>query len=138
MLGWSEVRELDGGPLWFESHTLTHPNLIGLSAGDSWREIAESRRRLSAELGRPILCLAYPAGAASKRERRFAHEAGYRYGVTCKPGVNHATDDLLCLRRTAVERHDRLIDFRAKLEGAHDQPLPGQGLYRRLRGLAAD
>jgi hypothetical protein len=38
---------------------------------------------------------------------------------------------LLC--RTAVELRDGLVDFRAKVAGAHDTPLPLRSAYRRLR-----
>jgi hypothetical protein len=37
------------------------------------------------------------------------------------------------LPRTAVQRHDSVGDFRAKLAGVHDKPPPGRALYRRLR-----
>jgi len=51
-----------------------------------------------------------------------------RYGYGANP---------FALPRTAVHRHDSVSDFRAKLAGLHDQPLPGRVLYQRLRYGAA-
>ena len=41
--------------------------------------------------------------------------------------------DALLLHRTAVELRDGLVDFAAKVAGAHDTPLPLRSAYRRLR-----
>ena len=71
---------------------------------------------------------AYPAGLFGDRERRLAEEAGYRFAVTVEPG----TTDPFALNRTAVERRDRMLDFRAKVAGGHDSPPPLRSLYRRL------
>jgi hypothetical protein len=53
--------------------------------------------------------------------------------VTCEPGVNLPGADLLTLRRRQIDPRDRRLDFRAKVGGGHDTPLPLRGLYRRLR-----
>jgi hypothetical protein len=37
------------------------------------------------------------------------------------------------LRRRQIDPRDRLLDFRAKVAGGHDTPLPLRGLYRRVR-----
>jgi hypothetical protein len=37
------------------------------------------------------------------------------------------------LRRRQVDARDRLVDFRAKIGGGHDTPLPLRAAYRRLR-----
>ena len=68
-----------------------------------------------------------------ERERRFVAEAGYRLAVSCEPGVNGLETDRLTLRRRQIDPRDRTIDFRAKLGGGHDTPLPLRGFYRRVR-----
>jgi hypothetical protein len=47
--------------------------------------------------------------------------------------VNRPGTDLLTLRRRQIDPRDRRLDFRAKVAGGHDTPLPLRGLYRRLR-----
>ena len=133
LLSWEEVRELDGGALSFEAHTVTHPNLLLLDDAASRREISQSKLDLEARLGRPVDAFCYPAGLFGERERTFVAEAGYRLAVSCEPGVNVPGADLLTLRRRQIDPRDRRLDFRAKVGGGHDTPLPLRGVYRRLR-----
>ena len=134
MLGWDEVVELDrGGTLRFEPHTVTHPNLLLLDDAASRYEIAQSKLDLEAMLARPAESFCYPAGLFGERERRFVAESGFRAAVSCEPGVNLPGGDPLRLRRRQIDPADRLLDFRAKVGGGHDTPLPLRGIYRRLR-----
>jgi peptidoglycan/xylan/chitin deacetylase (PgdA/CDA1 family) len=133
LLSWEEVRELDGGALSFEAHTVTHPNLLLLDDAASRHEITQSKLDLEAQLGRPVDAFCYPAGLFGERERTFVENAGYRVAVTCEPGVNVPGADLLTLHRRQIDPRDRRVDFRAKVGGGHDTPLPLRGVYRRFR-----
>jgi peptidoglycan/xylan/chitin deacetylase (PgdA/CDA1 family) len=134
MLAWDAVVELDrGGTLRFEPHTVTHPNLLLLDDEASLYEIMQSKRALEARLGRPAQSFCYPAGLFGERERRFVAESGFRAAVSCEPGVNLPGADPLTLRRRQIDPADRQLDFRAKVGGGHDTPLPLRGAYRRLR-----
>jgi peptidoglycan/xylan/chitin deacetylase (PgdA/CDA1 family) len=134
LLGWAEIAELDrGGILEFEAHSVTHPNLLAVDDRRAAAEIEESKLELEARLGRRVTALSYPAGLFGQRERRLAVEAGYRVAVSCEPGVNLPDTDRFALRRRQIDSRDRLFDFRAKVSGGHDTPLPLRGVYRRLR-----
>jgi peptidoglycan/xylan/chitin deacetylase (PgdA/CDA1 family) len=134
VLGWDDVVALDrGGTLRFEAHTVTHPSLLALDEEAARAEIRDSRTELEARLGREVSAFAYPAGLYGDRERRLVAEAGYRAAVSCEPGVNVPSTDRLALRRRQIDARDRLVDFRAKVGGGHDTPLPLRGLYRRRR-----
>jgi peptidoglycan/xylan/chitin deacetylase (PgdA/CDA1 family) len=134
VMNWEEIVELDrAGTLRFEAHTVTHPNLLLLSDEESRSEIAQSKVDLEARLERPVEAFCYPAGLFGDRERRFVAEAGYRLAVSCEPGVNGRDTDRLTLRRRQIDPRDRTLDFRAKLGGGHDTPLPLRGFYRRMR-----
>jgi peptidoglycan/xylan/chitin deacetylase (PgdA/CDA1 family) len=134
LLAWDQIVELDSaGTLCFEAHTVTHPNLLTLDDEMAREEIAGSKRALEARLGRPVAAFCYPAGLFGERERRLVAEAGFAIGVSCEPGVNVPGADLLALRRRQVDPRDSLLDFRAKVGGGHDEPLPLRNLYRRLR-----
>jgi peptidoglycan/xylan/chitin deacetylase (PgdA/CDA1 family) len=134
VLGWDEIAMLDsGGTLNFEAHSLTHPNLLRLSEEAARREIAESRTELQERLGRAITVFSYPSGLFSARERRLTIEAGFTAAVSCEVGANVATTDRFALRRIQIDHRDRMIDFRAKLGGGYDSPLPLRNAYRRLR-----
>jgi peptidoglycan/xylan/chitin deacetylase (PgdA/CDA1 family) len=134
LLDWDEVVELDrAGTFRFEAHTVTHPNLLLLDDASSRYEIAQSKLDLETRLGRPVEAFCYPAGLFGERERRFVAESGFRAAVSCEPGVNLPGQDLLTLRRRQIDPADRRLDFRAKVGGGHDTPLPLRGLYRRVR-----
>jgi peptidoglycan/xylan/chitin deacetylase (PgdA/CDA1 family) len=134
VLGWDDVVALDrGGTLRFEAHTVTHPSLLALDEAAARAEIRECRSELEARLGRDVSAFAYPAGLFGERERRLVAEAGYAAAVSCEPGVNLPGTDRFALRRRQIDARDGLLDFRAKVGGGHDTPLPLRGLYRRLR-----
>ena len=134
VLGWDEIVELDReGTLRFEAHSLTHPNLVAARDAAAWEEIMGSKTSLEAHLGRPVLAFSYPSGLFGLRERGLVATAGFRVAVSCEPGVNTNGTDRLALRRRQVDRRDNLLDFRAKVGGGHDSPLPLRGVYRRRR-----
>ena len=134
LLAWDEIVELDReGILRFEAHSLTHPNLLSLRDTAAREEIAGSKAALEARLSRPVLAFSYPSGLFGIRERGLVAAAGYRVAVSCEPGINVRGTDRLSLHRVQVDRRDGLLDFRAKVGGGHDTPLPLRGLYRRRR-----
>lgn len=134
LMGWETIRELDAeGVLRFEPHTVTHPNLLQLGDEDVRREIAESKRELEEQLGRPTNGFCYPAGLFGERERRAVAGAGVAWAASCEPGVNTPSTDRLALRRRQVDRRDTMLDFRAKVAGGHDTPPRLRAAYRRMR-----
>ena len=134
LLDWTEITDLDGAsPLRFGAHTLTHPNLVRLDDATAEREIAGSKSELEAHLGHAVDTFCYPAGLFGERERALVSAAGYRAAVSCEPGMNHPGIDRLALRRVQIDARDSLLDFRSKVGGGHDHPLPLRRIYRRAR-----
>lgn len=133
LLGWDEIRELQGADVVFEPHSLTHRKLTALDEETARREIEGSREVLEERLGRRPRAFCYPAGLAGPRERRLVAEAGLDVAVSCEPGPAVAEDDPQWVPRLGVGRYDRIADVRAKLRGAHDRPLPGRALYQAVR-----
>jgi peptidoglycan/xylan/chitin deacetylase (PgdA/CDA1 family) len=89
-MNWDDLRLLAANPLaTIGAHTLDHFNLRKLDETEARHEIAQSGRRISAELGRPVRHFAYPYGnkdAAGPREFRLAREAGYASAVVTRLG----------------------------------------------------
>jgi peptidoglycan/xylan/chitin deacetylase (PgdA/CDA1 family) len=134
VLGWQEIVELDRhGPLDFEAHTVTHPNLLALDEPTARHEIARSKSELEDRLGRAVTAFAYPTGLFADRERRLVRESGFSIAVSCEPGLNVRGTDAYALRRRQIDARDSLRDFEAKIGGGHDTPLPLRGAYRRVR-----
>lgn len=135
VLTWNELRSLDAtGELEIEAHSVTHRDLVRLADAEARAEIAASRDELERRLGHPVGGFSYPAGRYGERERRLVAEAGFTYAVTCDPGPNRAETNRYALRRIEVLGSDGLHDFRARLGGGHDAPMPLRDTYRRLRG----
>jgi peptidoglycan/xylan/chitin deacetylase (PgdA/CDA1 family) len=139
LLSWADVVRLDGAsPFRFEAHTITHPNLLTLASDEARQEIAGSKQVLEQRLGRRVEVFSYPAGLFSPRDRSLVEEAGYSLAVSCEPGSNKLETDRFALHRNQIDARDSLLDFRAKIGGGHDSPLPLRGLYRRMRFGAPD
>jgi peptidoglycan/xylan/chitin deacetylase (PgdA/CDA1 family) len=137
LAGWDELRAQErAGLVHFEPHTMTHPVLTAIPAEAARGEIAESKRAVESELGRPARIFCYPGGYYSPREVELVRECGFRAAVTCEFGANTAPFAHNELRRTIVERSDALWLFRARLAGATDAPPPGRRT-RRVERVAA-
>jgi peptidoglycan/xylan/chitin deacetylase (PgdA/CDA1 family) len=63
-------------------HTLHHHSLDMLTAAQLHAALRDGRERLEGLVGRPLMMLAYPHGAAGLREAKAAEEAGYALGFT--------------------------------------------------------
>ena len=89
-LTWDGLRDLARDPaVTIGAHTLSHPMLAKHDFAVAEREIAESRARIEAELGRPVRHLSYPVGdptSAGPREFELAKRLGFATAVTTRPG----------------------------------------------------
>jgi peptidoglycan/xylan/chitin deacetylase (PgdA/CDA1 family) len=88
---WDDIRAINRDSLTtIGAHTLNHYNLSRLEAGEAAREIIESGRRITEELGEPTHHFAYPYGnvdAATPREFAMCENAGYHSSVTTRLGT---------------------------------------------------
>lgn len=86
----AELRELAALPgVGIGAHTMTHPRLATLSAGEQRRELAEGRARLAELIGRRVDLLAYPFGKPGDLAPETPHlaaEAGYRAAFLSQAG----------------------------------------------------
>jgi len=90
-MSWDELKVFADDPLIsIGAHTITHCNLARQTAEIASHEMATSRMRIEDALQRPVVHLAYPYGdkvAAGAREFAMAHTAGFKTGVTTRPGM---------------------------------------------------
>jgi peptidoglycan/xylan/chitin deacetylase (PgdA/CDA1 family) len=133
LLSWDDVTLLDGAVLRFEAHTVTHPDLRALGDDEARAEISDSKHELEERLGRTVDVFCYPAGLYGARDVELVRAAGFRFACSCEPGVNTRETDPLQLRRIQIDTRDALVDLRAKIAGAHDEPPAARTLWRRLR-----
>ncbi len=121
-LSWDQVREMEAAGMEFGCHTVNHPILSMLDPESQEREIAESRARVDAELGRPTGLFAYPNGSERDYDshtleivRRLAFDAV----CTTTTGSNKPGCDLTQLRRIGVGP-DPVHVLEARLAGLFD------------------
>ncbi len=111
LMSWDTVRTLAAEGFQCGAHSITHPRLAGLPPERCRAELADGRRRLEDELGRPVLHLAYPFGSYDHAVQAMAAEAGYVTACSTRAGLSGPDDELLALRRVTVYGHDSLFDF---------------------------
>lgn len=117
-LSWDEVRSLAGGGVEFGAHTRTHPILSRVLDAEQLRdEIAGSKARIEAELGRAVAHFCYPNGRGvdiGAAAVDVVRGAGFRTAVTAEPGLNQAGADGFLLRRIGADPgHERMYFERA-------------------------
>jgi peptidoglycan/xylan/chitin deacetylase (PgdA/CDA1 family) len=134
---WDEIRQMSTDPLaTIGAHTLNHYNLKKLTEADARKEIAESGRRVSEEIDKPVHHFAYPYGnkdAAGPREFEICRGAGYDTAVVTRLGTLQEIhrEHLFALPRVMVSgRYQDERYIKALISG-----VPGR-LANGLRGLS--
>lgn len=109
-----EVRQLIAEGWELAAHTLTHPDLMSVSAAQLRREVAGSRVALRRMFHVPVNFFCYPAGRLDDRVVAAVQAAGYEGAVTTAYGLAQPTD-LFRLARVRVSRSDGVDGLAAKL-----------------------
>lgn len=116
---WDMVREMRDGGMTFGGHSVTHPILSRISVEQQDFEVGECRRRLLAELGKPIEAFSYPVGGGGSFNQITTDAVarnGYQWGFTYLGGYLTAGQfDRYALRRTAIETNIGSAMFRSLL-----------------------
>jgi peptidoglycan/xylan/chitin deacetylase (PgdA/CDA1 family) len=131
---WPKIKNLDLNKFEIGGHSMTHPHMDGIPAGDCLREMEGSRRVLEDALGHEVRHMAYPHGAYNRKVRDLAFESGYYTATTCEPAFAGLNDDMLSLPRINVGMEDSLFDFICKLYIAESLNILLKNNIWRLRG----
>lgn len=117
----SGLRELAAVPeASIGAHGAAHVALSECDDRQLREELHSSKLYLEETIGRDVLTMAYPYGAADRRVRDAVEAAGYRLAASSYAAVNDAGRDRLMLGRTEVLGGDSLRVFRQKLHGDWD------------------
>jgi peptidoglycan/xylan/chitin deacetylase (PgdA/CDA1 family) len=90
LLNWDELSDLPPG-ISMGAHTMTHPDLRGLSPQDCERELRGCQESMEQRLRRPVRWLAYPYGASSPQVRALA---GSHFDLAVGASLRFASDPL--------------------------------------------
>jgi peptidoglycan/xylan/chitin deacetylase (PgdA/CDA1 family) len=103
MLTWQQVREMQAGGHSFGCHTMTHPAVSRLDAGQYNYELLQSRELIEQRIGSPVSDFCFPFGyeADCGDIPDQLSQFGYRTSTTMISGINQPGADVFRLRRSA-------------------------------------
>jgi peptidoglycan/xylan/chitin deacetylase (PgdA/CDA1 family) len=109
LMSWDQVRALRSAGMDVQSHSHAHRVLQTISDEEVTADLRTSRSILEAQIDAPVFALAYPAGKPIEAHpglRRSVRRAGFRLGLTTKPGSIRLERSLdwLGIPRVTVER----------------------------------
>lgn len=113
-----ELAKLPGATI--GAHGASHVALTDCDDKALAAELAGSRSYLEDLLGVAVETMAYPYGAANRRVRDAAENAGYRLAACSFSNTNDDARDRMLLGRTEVLAGDSARVFRQKLHGDWD------------------
>jgi peptidoglycan/xylan/chitin deacetylase (PgdA/CDA1 family) len=99
LLSWTQLQMLQEKGWEIGSHAHEHRHLSRLPFDLQKQLLTVSKQTLEDKLGTPVYSFAYPYGDYNADSIRAVQEAGYRYGVTTKPGVNRSLEQPFTLMR---------------------------------------
>lgn len=115
------LRELAGLPgVEIGAHGANHIPLNQCDDSTLRNELLNSKHYLEDILGAEVRTLAYPYGAADRRVRDYALDAGYCLGACSFAGINQSNRDPMLLSRTEILSFDNKRVFAQKLHGNWD------------------
>ncbi|MEW6404074.1 MAG: polysaccharide deacetylase family protein [Chloroflexota bacterium] len=98
-----QIKEMAAAGWEVGSHSMTHKDLTHVDSDVLRWEVVDSREKLEAELGVPVLTFAYPYGFSSESALDYVHFAGYEAGMSLGPGHNQGKTNLYTLQRRDIK-----------------------------------
>jgi peptidoglycan/xylan/chitin deacetylase (PgdA/CDA1 family) len=127
-----QLRSLSPDLIQVGSHTHTHPLLTRISEVQARSELALSRTRLQAIVGRDVKLFSFPYGAYNDDLISWCREAGYDKVFTTLPRSASAGPEEFVVGRVAVYPYDVPLEFSLKLSGAYRWWFGAVELKRKL------
>lgn len=101
-----------------DAHSLTHPDLTTVGAGQLANEVAGSRRAIHDAFGVPVDAFCYPAGKYDATVEAAVKAAGYRAATTELDGAAAPSQDPYALHRIRVNAGESGATVLARVQGA--------------------
>jgi peptidoglycan/xylan/chitin deacetylase (PgdA/CDA1 family) len=125
---WDQLREMAAQGMSIESHTVSHPDLRGVSAARLASELSDSRVSIEKAIGRPSYVLCYPSGAYDARVIAATRAAGYLMAVTTDKGEEGDPHAVYEMKRRRVQPHLPLETFAKRVHSAPGDTGSGSGV----------
>lgn len=115
-MSWSQIKEIDSsGLVIFQAHTVNHLNLPSLPISKVRYQLAESKRILEAQLGKPINFLAYPYGTSNQAIWEQVRQVGFLGAVGTWGGKVESEGNIFNMPRIRIGGGMDLHTFAASL-----------------------
>lgn len=137
LLCWQQIRALASEGFEFGSHAVSHVDLTVLDEGALSHELAESRRQLEQELGRPAPFFAAPFGKVNDRVCAQIR-AHYDMALGVRLGAAESNSDLYDVPRIEMYYFRDVGLWRRFLEGKGEVYLAARKIARSVRTLRWD
>ena len=135
ILSWSGLRELTKEKLvTFGSHGCSHISFGKLSLDEIRSELAVSKSRLEAELGREVAFFSYPFGQLKDlgpQSAQLLKDAGYRAGFTTNWSRKNQMKNQYALNRIEIQKFDNL----ARLKGILNRKIDWKAVKQQLKNV---
>lgn len=120
MMNWNQVRELLSAGAGIGCHTMNHPILTQIPAGNLKDEIVLSKEQIEKRILRDVKHFAYTNGKKNDYNQSIKElvEKHYDTAVTAVFGVNGTGEDLYELKRIGVGTGVSLIDLKILIQNA--------------------
>jgi peptidoglycan/xylan/chitin deacetylase (PgdA/CDA1 family) len=122
-LSWEQICAM-GIEMEIGSHSFSHRNLIEIEKPEKIYEIKESARTIERNCGKRVLAFSYPGGKADEETEEIVRDAGYKFAVTTRAGVNDLKNPL-ALKRINIWEGTSLTRKRKLSEGFFSFKLAG-------------
>jgi peptidoglycan/xylan/chitin deacetylase (PgdA/CDA1 family) len=113
---WEQLREMAAAGMSIQSHSISHPDLTGVSDERLKKELVDSRSAIAEAVGEPGYVLSYPAGSHDERVVEATKAAGYVMAVATDNGVELDPASVFEITRkriqafTPIDTFARLVD----------------------------
>ncbi len=101
-LTWNMIREMSNRGITFGCHTLDHSQLTRVSWDEAWRQVADSKNVIEAELGKKVEVFSYPYGLHNYDVETIVKDCGFRAAVTVNPEHVSSADNPFTLNRMGI------------------------------------
>lgn len=110
-MDWGQLREMAAQGMSIQSHSVSHPDLRGVSDARLRAELVDSRNAITQAVGEPGYVFCYPSGAHDGRVIAAAKAAGYLMAVATGNGKDLDPRAVFELKRRRVQAFLPLTSF---------------------------
>jgi peptidoglycan/xylan/chitin deacetylase (PgdA/CDA1 family) len=117
-MDWNDVRKLRLEGMEIGSHTSSHRKLTEAPEKVLWEELVRSKEKIEKEINFPAEVFSYPKGRLNGEVVAAVKNAGYKYAVTTKYGVNsydYVSENPYLLKKVAPRVYESFSDFKVRL-----------------------